>query len=115
MVGGHLIGQFLSPMTNKRADKFGGSIENRCRFGLLVHEQIRHRVGDDFLVGMRFPIDEAVGSGMNFDDCLEAAQLFQQSGLIDFFNANYGRLDTELSLLTDCMPAMASLTSGRGV
>ena len=108
MVGGHLIGQFLSPITNHRADKFGGSVENRCRFGLLVHEEIKKRAGDDFLVGMRFPINEAVDGGLNFDDCVGIAQIFQRSGLIDFFNANYGRLDTELKLLTDCMPAMAS-------
>ncbi len=108
MIGGHLIGQFLSPMTNKRTDKFGGSLENRCRFGLLVHEEIRNRVGDDFIVGMRFPIDEAVQGGMDFDECIRAANIFQRSGLIDFFNANYGRIDTELKLLIDCMPAMAS-------
>ena len=108
MIGGHLIGQFLSPVTNKRSDKFGGSIENRCRFGLQVHEEIRRRVGDDFLIGMRFPIDEAVEGGLGFDDCLHLAQIFQRSGLIDFFNANYGQIDTELKLLTDCMPAMSS-------
>lgn len=108
MIGGHLIGQFLSPRTNWRTDEFGGSLENRCRFGLMVHEQIRKYAGDDFLVGMRFPIDEAIEGGLNFDDCLEIADIFQHSGLIDFFNANYGSLDTELRLLTDCMPSMSS-------
>lgn len=108
MVGGHLIGQFLSPMTNRRTDEFGGSLENRCRFGLMVHEHIRRRVGDDFIVGMRFPIDEAVKGGLDFEDCLKIALAFQQSGFIDFFNANYGSLDSELKLLTDCMPSMSS-------
>ncbi len=108
MVGGHLIGQFMSPVTNWRTDEYGGSLENRCRFGLMVHEEIRNRVGDDFLVGMRFPIDEAVKGGLNFDDCLEMAGVFQRSGLIDFFNANYGSIDTELRLLTDCMPGLSS-------
>jgi 2,4-dienoyl-CoA reductase-like NADH-dependent reductase (Old Yellow Enzyme family) len=41
MVGGHLIGQFMSPVTNWRTDEYGGSLENRCRFGLMVHEEIR--------------------------------------------------------------------------
>ena len=58
--------------------------------------------------GMRFPIDEAVKGGLDFDGCVQIAQIFQQSGLIDFFNANYGRIDTELRLITDCMPAMES-------
>ena len=108
MVGGHLIGQFLSPVTNLRTDEFGGSLENRCRFGLMVHEEIRRRVGDDFIIGMRLPIDETPAGGLQFDDCVAIANLFQDAGLIDYFNANYGRIDTELSLVTDCMPGMAS-------
>ena len=108
MVGGHLIGQFLSPMTNQRDDEYGGSIENRCRFGLLVHEEIRRRVGAEFIVGMRFLIDEADAAGLGFDECVEMAQIFQDSGLIDFFNANYGRLDTMHRMVTECMPGMES-------
>ncbi|MCP3689791.1 MAG: NADH:flavin oxidoreductase, partial [Gammaproteobacteria bacterium] len=108
MVGGHLIGQFLSPSTNLRNDEFGGSLQNRCRFGLMVHEEIRRQVGDEYIVGMRFPIDEAMSDGMNFDECVAAAGIFQDSGLVDFFNANYGRLDTMISMVTDCMPNMAS-------
>ena len=108
MVGGHLIGQFLSPMTNQRDDEFGGSIENRCRFGLMVHEEIRRRVGDEFIVGMRFLIDEADDAGLGFDECVQMARIFQGSGLIDFFNANYGRIDTMHHMLTECMPGMES-------
>ncbi len=106
--GAHLIGQFLSPATNRRSDRFGGSLENRCRFGLMVHEAIRKRVGDDFVVGMRFVIDEAGPDRIAFDDGLKMAAIFEASGTIDFFNAIYGRIDTELKLAVDCMPGMAS-------
>jgi len=108
MVGGHLIGQFLSPMTNKRSDEFGGSTANRCRFGLMVQEEIRRRVGDDFIVGMRFMVDEGDAAGLGFDECVEMARIFQDSGTIDFFNANYGRLDTTHHMVTECMPGMES-------
>ncbi len=108
MVGGHLIGQFLSPTTNKRTDEFGGSTENRCRFGLMVQEEIRRRVGDDFIVGMRFLVDESDPAGLNFEECVEMACIFQDSGIIDFFNANYGRIDTMHHMLTECMPGMES-------
>jgi 2,4-dienoyl-CoA reductase-like NADH-dependent reductase (Old Yellow Enzyme family) len=108
MVGGHLIGQFLSPLTNRRRDEFGGSIQNRCRFGLMVHEEIRRRVGDEFIVGMRFLIDEADDAGLDFDECVTMARIFQDSGLVDFFNANYGRIDTMQRMLTECMPGMES-------
>ena len=106
--GAHLIGQFLSPATNRRSDRFGGSVENRCRFGLMVHEAIRKRVGDDFVVGMRFVIDEAGPERVTFEDGLKMAAIFEASGTIDFFNAIYGRIDTELKLAVDCMPGMAS-------
>ena len=106
--GAHLIGQFLSPATNRRSDRFGGSVENRCRFGLMVHEAIRKRVGDDFIVGMRFVIDEAGPQHIDFEEGLKMAAIFEASGTIDFFNAIYGRIDTELKLAVDCMPGMAS-------
>ncbi len=106
--GAHLIGQFLSPATNRRNDRFGGSLENRCRFGLMVHEAIRKRVGDDFIVGIRFVIDEAGPHHLTFEDGLKIAAIFEASGTIDFFNAIYGRIDTELKLAVDCMPGMAS-------
>ncbi|MBT7611974.1 MAG: NADH:flavin oxidoreductase, partial [Rhodospirillaceae bacterium] len=105
--GGHLIGQFLSPATNHRTDHFGGSLENRCRFGLMVHEEIRRRVGDNFIVGMRFVVDEPMDEGLTFDDGVAIARIFEASGLIDFFNAIFGRMDTARGLAMDNMPNMA--------
>ena len=107
MAHGHLIGQFLSPVTNQRTDDFGGSLENRCRFGLMVHEEIRKRTGEDFIVGMRFGIDESAIGGSDFEESLAIARRFQEEGLLDFINANYGRIDTELALANECMPGMA--------
>ena len=108
LTGAHLIGQFLSPATNHRTDRFGGSVENRCRFGLMVHEAIREAVGDDFIVGIRFVVDEAGESRLGFEACLEIARIFEASGTVDFFNAIYGRMDTQIKLAVDCMPGMAS-------
>lgn len=106
VTGGHLIGQFLSRRTNKRSDAFGGSLENRARFGLMVHEAIRRAVGNDFTVGIRFVIDEAVDDGSDFDECLAFARLFEREGHIDFFNCIFGRMDTDLSLAEQNMPGM---------
>lgn len=108
LAGAHLIGQFFSPQTNKRTDKFGGSLENRCRFGLMVYDEIRRRVGPDFIVGFRFVVDEGMKEGLDFEDCLAIAEVFQNSGTIDFFNAVYGRMDTAIGLARDNMPGMAS-------
>ena len=113
LAGAHLIGQFLSPETNHRTDSFGGSLENRCRFGLMVFEEIRRQVGDQFLVGFRYVVDEGPGTGhevggLNFEECVEIAHIFEAAGHIDFFNALYGRMDTERSLAVENMPTMAS-------
>ena len=109
LAGGHLIGQFLSPATNRRTDCFGGSLANRCRFGLMVFEEIRRQAGDDFIVGFRYVVDEGDGSeGLSFEACVEIAKVFESAGTIDFFNAIYGRMDTEIALAVDNMPGMAS-------
>ncbi len=107
VTGGHLIGQFFSPRTNRRTDAFGGSTENRARFALMVHEAIRKRVGDDFLVGIRFVVDEGIEDGIDFDECVRLARLLEGDGNIDFFNGIYGRMDTDLALAEHNMPGMS--------
>lgn len=107
LAAGHLIGQFLSPVTNRRTDRFGGSLENRSRFGLMVHEAIRKAVGEDFLVGIRFVVDEGPG-GLRFDECVKVAQIFKNAGAVDFFNAIYGTMDTMRALVEENMPGMGS-------
>lgn len=106
--GGHLIGQFLSPSMNRRTDRFGGSLENRCRFPLMVHEAIRKAVGDDFLVGMRFVVDEGPDGGLPFDECVKIGLILKEAGAVDFFNAVYGTMDTTRALAEENMPGMGS-------
>ena len=50
---GHLFDQFWSPLTNRRTDEYGGSLEHRLRFGWEVLQAIRERVGSDYIVGLR--------------------------------------------------------------
>lgn len=108
LAAGHLIGQFLSPVTNRRTDRFAGSLENRCRFALMVHEAIREAVGDDFVVGIRFVVDEGPDGGLGFDECVRAALVLKEAGTIDFINAIYGTMDTVRALATENMPGMGS-------
>jgi 2,4-dienoyl-CoA reductase-like NADH-dependent reductase (Old Yellow Enzyme family)/thioredoxin reductase len=65
---GWLIHQFISPRTNKRADIYGGSIENRLRFPLMCLENIRSKVGNDFPVDMRITGDEIIEDGYRIEE-----------------------------------------------
>lgn len=103
LAGGHLLGQFLDPTVNLRTDRFGGSLENRCRIILMVHEEIRRQVGDDFIVGIRYAIED----GVDFEQSVAAARLLERSGLFDFFNVVYGRMDTGNTLIVNNMPTMS--------
>ena len=108
LFGGHLVGQFLSPVMNKRTDRYGGSLENRARFALEVYREIRKRTGSRFLVGMRYIVDEGIADGLTFEDAVTVAKMFEEEGLVDFFNAIYGRMDTNYALAMHNMPGMAS-------
>ena len=65
---GTLIEQFWSPAMNFRTDGYGGSLENRLRFGLEILEAVRQAVGDDYVVGIRMPGDEMMKGGLSQDD-----------------------------------------------
>jgi 2,4-dienoyl-CoA reductase-like NADH-dependent reductase (Old Yellow Enzyme family) len=108
MTGGHLIGQFLSPMVNRRSDEFGGSLENRMRFLRMVYEEIRTQVGADYPLGIRFTIDEDHAEGLSFAEAVEVANLLEREGLVDFFNCIFGRFDTRLNLLVYNIPDMTA-------
>lgn len=108
MAGGHLIGQFLSSDTNRRTDRFGGSLENRCRFAIMVHEAIRKAVGDNFLLGMRFTIDEGPYSALRLDEGIRIALILKEAGAVDFFNAIYGSMENVPALAEYNMPGMGT-------
>lgn len=86
----HLAGQFLSPLSNRRQDAYGGSLENRLRFLAEVLEEIRHQVGPDFIVGVRYAADESRDGGFSADEGVEIARRLAQGGLVDLFNVNGG-------------------------
>jgi len=65
---GYLPVQFLSPRTNKRTDRYGGSLENRMRFALELMRAVKEAVGPGFPVGYRFQADEWVPNGFGIDE-----------------------------------------------
>lgn len=106
--GGHLVEQFWSPAMNRRTDEYGGSLENRMRFGFEVLREIRRRVGPDFIVGIRISGDEMLEHGLSHEDCMAIARAHAQSGLVDFMNVVGGQPISLLSLSTTQVPTMAT-------
>jgi 2,4-dienoyl-CoA reductase-like NADH-dependent reductase (Old Yellow Enzyme family)/threonine dehydrogenase-like Zn-dependent dehydrogenase len=95
---GHLFDSFLSPRTNSREDNYGGSLENRMRFGMEVLAEMRRQTDPDFIIGVRMAVDEATDDGFGFQEGVEIARRLFEAGLIDFLNVIVGTIDTDESL-----------------
>ena len=78
---GYLIHQFLSPHTNRRTDEFGGSFENRIRFGQDVIALVREQVGDDFPIVVRMNAIDYVEGGLMIEDAVEIAHRLEDFGV----------------------------------
>ena len=100
---GHLIGQFLSPLTNELRTEYGGSLENRLRFTIEVLSDIRKKVGQDFILGIRCVFDEVEEGGITKSEGLKIAKILSDSGLVDYLNVNKGRIHTD-PILTKHIP-----------
>jgi len=107
---GHLIDQFISPLTNELDSPYGGSLDNRMRFCLDVLKAIRARVGSDFLVGIRYTADECLPGGTAKEEGFEISKRLKESGLVDFLNVIRGHIDTDAGL-TDVIPIQGMANS----
>ena len=81
---------FLSPFTNQRTDRYGGSLENRCRFAVETLQAIRDEVGSALTVGVRLNIREEVPGGYDVAGGVEIAQYLESTGLIDYVHGVVG-------------------------
>ena len=107
---GHLMDQFWSPLTNELDGPYGGSMDNRLKFTFDVLREIRKRVGDDFIVGMRYTADEQLDGGLTRDDGLAISQRLKESGMVDFLNVIRGHIETDAGL-TDVIPIQGMANS----
>jgi 2,4-dienoyl-CoA reductase-like NADH-dependent reductase (Old Yellow Enzyme family)/thioredoxin reductase len=82
--GGHLTEQFLSPVSNRRCDEYGGSLENRLRFCLETLEAVRAAVGPDLIVGARLTGDQMVEGGLTLEDTQAIARRLAATGWLDY-------------------------------
>ena len=111
---GYLISQFLSPVTNRREDEYGGSFENRMRFGLEVIRRVREVIGNDIPLGMRIAGNDFLeGGNTNVEAALFAAEAAKAG--IDAINVTGGWHETNVPQLTTNVPPGAYVYLARGV
>ena len=95
--GGHglVLSQILSPKFNTRRDEFGGSLENRAKFPIMILDAIRQRVGRKLLIEYRISGSELTEGGFTTDDCVEYLKMIQDR--IDIAHISCGSFysDTE--------------------
>ena len=86
---GYLLHQFLSPISNKRTDQYGGSLENRLRFPLEVFDAVRAAFPSDKPVGIKVSASDWVDGGWDIEQCIVLAQELKKRG-VDWIDASSG-------------------------
>jgi len=100
---GYLMDQFLSPVTNKRTDKYGGSWDNRVRFSIELIRKVRERVGDDYTIGVRVSGDDFVSGSNTYIEKAKVAVLYEQEG-VNWINVTGGWHETRIPQITMLVP-----------
>jgi len=107
---GYLLQQFMSPLSNRREDEFGGGFENRMRFPMLVLAAVRTAVGPSGIVGYRLGVEEFSDGGLTLDDACRAAEMLSATGQIDYFSLSQGNFTSIEQHLPDRHQAPGAFT-----
>jgi 2,4-dienoyl-CoA reductase-like NADH-dependent reductase (Old Yellow Enzyme family) len=91
---GYLLHQFLSPISNRRTDAYGGSLENRMRFPLEVFDAVRAAVPDDRPVGVRVSATDWVDGGWDLEQTIVLARALKARG-VDWIAASSGGISPQ--------------------
>jgi len=94
---GYLLHQFLSPITNHRADIYGGSLENRARLLVEIVIAVRAEIGDDLPLTVRFSASDWIANGWNEEETSKVAKWLEDAGA-DLFDISSGGLSTAQNL-----------------
>lgn len=100
---GYMISQYLSEVTNKRTDEYGGSFENRCRFGLEMIQAVREAVGADYPLILRVAGNQYMPGGYGLDESIEFCKLAVEAG-IDAIDVTGGWHETIIPQLPADVP-----------
>lgn len=96
---GYLLHQFLSPLSNRREDAYGGSLENRMRFPLEIFDAVRAAWPQDRPLGVRFSATDWIDGGWDLESSIAYAQALKERGC-DFFDVSSGGLAPEQKIVS---------------
>lgn len=85
-----LLGEFFSPIENRREDEYGGSVENRARFPKMVMDRIRSRVGEDMIIAMRISASEIEKGGITIEDVAKIVGIMSET--VDIVQCSAGKI-----------------------
>ena len=100
---GHLIHQFLALRSNRRSDRYGGDIEGRARFLTELCLALRAACGEDFLIGVKLPGEDAMPDGIDLDTAAAITRCVHATGVADYLTWCWGGHSRSLHLH---LPAM---------
>jgi 2,4-dienoyl-CoA reductase (NADPH2) len=112
---GYLISEFLSPLTNCREDAYGGSLENRMRFGLEVVAAIRRAVGADFPLIVRINGNDFMKGGQGRKQLQAWARALVQDGGVNALCVNVGWHEARVPQIISCVPRGVFAYLARGI
>ncbi|MBQ5949749.1 NADPH-dependent 2,4-dienoyl-CoA reductase [Massilia sp. ST3] len=103
---GYLLNQFLCARTNKRTDRWGGSIENRMRLAVEVVRRIRAAAGPDFIIMYRHSVLDLVEGGNTWDEVVATAKALEAAG-VNLLNTGYGWHEARIPTIVTSVPRAA--------
>lgn len=103
---GYLINQFFCPRTNKRTDRWGGSLENRARFAIETVKQVRQKVGEKFIIIYRLSMLDLVEDGSTWDEVVYLAKEIEKAGAT-LINTGIGWHEARVPTIATSVPRAA--------
>lgn len=95
---GYLLNEFMSPYTNKREDKYGGSFDKRLTIMEEIIAGIRQQCGPDYPISVRISADEFVEGGLKLEDTIEIAKRLEKCG-INVINVSSGIYESSTTIV----------------
>ena len=106
-----VLRQFLSPLSNRRRDDYGGSLENRMRLTVACLQAVREALGPAMALGIRLCTDELTDGGLVLSEVVEIARRLEALGMLDFINTSIGTT-AKLYMVEGPMSVPAGYQSG---